>query len=157
MGSPSEDSIGGQKRLMMDSATMCSFAVSLLLAEVLAIRAGRYLLHRHPCFSNKACSTAPVILVPPVNATVCINSTATFTCTTDGGDALSWIVNGSSPSVFPELTADVNIVSGMAELSVPGLERFLDVAFVCRAIDSVNLVSTDSDPVYVRLQGRQSV
>ena len=70
---------------------------------------------------------------------------------------MSWIVNGSGANTFPELKADINIASGTAELSVPGLEKFQDVAFVCRGIDTVNLVFTDSDPAYVRLQGRQSV
>ena len=104
--------------------------------------------------------TAPVILVPPVNTTVCINSTATFTCTAEGGDALTWIVNGTRANTFPdhELNADADLVAGKSELSVLGLEKFVDVPFVCRGIDSAaNLVSTDSDPAYVRLQGRQSV
>ena len=94
--------------------------------------------------------------MPPVNTTVCINSTATFTCTTNG-DALSWIVNGSRADIFPELAAGIVFVAGKGELSFPGLEEFLDVAFICRGVDSVNFVSADSDPVYVRLQGRQSV
>ena len=100
-------------------------------------------------------STAqPSILTPPVDATVCLNSTAEFNCLTDG-EYLVWRLNGTKADAFPELKAiQIYINPGVEKiLIVPGMYKFIYTTFTCVGGAVGSLESAMSDPVYLTVQG----
>ena len=96
----------------------------------------------------------PSILTPPVDATVCLNSTAEFYCSTDG-ESIVWRVNGTGADAFPELQSPLlNFLYPGVEaiLLVPGIRKLENTNFTCIG-GTFGVSSSTSDPVQLFVQG----
>ena len=95
----------------------------------------------------------PSILTPPVDATVCLNSIAEFTCSTDG-QALEWRLNGTGADAFSELQIINNYLNPGTEatLLVPGIHKFKNTGITCTG-GTFGVGSSTSDPVQLFVQG----
>ena len=99
-------------------------------------------------------SAQPSILTPPVDATVCLNSIAEFTCSTDG-ESIEWRLNGTGADAFAELQSPVQkfLHPGIEEiLLVPGIHKFENTGITCTG-GTFGVGSSTSDPVQLFVQG----
>ena len=95
----------------------------------------------------------PSILTPPVDATVCLNSTAKFYCSTDG-DYLVWRVNGTQPVLLRGTTATLDPGPGIeGTLVVPGMNQFENTNFTCIVGMHGSTDDATSNPAKLFVQG----
>ena len=96
----------------------------------------------------------PTIFKPPVDVTVCLNSIAEFTCSTDG-ESIAWRVNGTGADAFSELQSPLPnfLYPGVEEiLLVPGIHKFENTGITCTG-GTLGVGSSTSDPVQLFVQG----
>ena len=91
------------------------------------------------------------ILKNPVDATACLNSTATFHCSTNGSN-LAWRLNGTAANGFKELAPNQTYLRPGVEgiLFVPGIHKFQNTNITCLGGSSDEYTISDSAQLYVQ-------